>query len=211
MEDINATATTPKANNSKKIIIVTIGLLLVILGSYFAYQNYLTRQYVEKIMPLHRTLTSLSQDQEKVSSESDGKLYKDLISESDRIKKSAQDLKLRFIEIDPPTDKAREINKSFTEATDKLISWSEASGNYLQNDLSLLQAKKMLSYLYDQSRTPYVGSYFYNELDKQEKNVKDLKTTNEEAKIKNDTARAAFLSGAKYTLDNLLGVAAEKQ
>jgi|GEM_PF-6885389 len=210
MEDINATATTPKANNIKKPIIVAIGIILLIIGSYFAYQNHLTRQYVEKVMPLHRTLTSLSQDQEKVFSESDGKLYKDLIGESDRIKKATQDLKLRFIEIDPPTDKAKEINKAFIESIDKLISWSEASGNYLQNDLSLAQAQKMLSYLYDQSRTPYVGSYFYNELDKQEKNVKDLKKTNEEAKIKHDTARAAFLSGAKFTLDDLLGIKPEK-
>lgn len=123
-------------------------------------------------MPLHRTLTSLSQDQEKVFSESACKLYKDLIGESDRIKKATQDLKFRFIEIDPPTDKAREINKSFTEATDKLISWSEASGNYLQNDLSLSQAPKMLSYLYALSRPPYIGSYFYNELEKQKKILK---------------------------------------
>jgi hypothetical protein len=124
-------------------------------------------------MPLYCSMESLANDQEKVTCEGNGKLFKDLINESDRVKKSAQDLKLRFIEIEPPTSKSKEINSTFIKSLDSLITWSENAGAYLQSDLSHTQESKMLKYLYEQSKSRYVGSYFYDQYEKQVSKVNE--------------------------------------
>lgn len=92
----------------KKTFIPLLAIILVVAG-YFGYQHYQTQQYIEKVMPLYRSMETLQGDQEKVFKEGGGKLYKDLIAECDRVKTASKDLKLRVAEVSPTTARASEI------------------------------------------------------------------------------------------------------
>lgn len=211
-EPVNSVPADVPSQTSKKKTIIFAVLVVLIVASYFGYQWYQTKQYVEKVIPMYRTVESLDQDLEKVIAQGGGKLYRDLIKEAERIKKATQDLKLRYIEITPPTDQGKQISDAFIKAMDRLVDWSDTTTAYLQAELNLISDEKHLEYLYDMaSRNYYFYNYAAREYEKQQAKVNDSRKKKDEAKSSYQTARAFYQSEAKPTLEKALGIAKPKQ
>lgn len=190
---------------NKKSFIPILAIILIIAG-YFGYQHYQTQQYIEKVMPLYRSMETLQGDQEKVFKEGGGKLYKDLIAECSRVKTASKDLKLRVSEVSPPTAKAAEINTSILNSLDKLSEYSEAYGAKLQSDLAVISSKKMLDMWKQQASLPYIGGYMRDNYEKAFKEYTDAKGRASVQDSIATTARAVYLSDAKFKADELLGI-----
>lgn len=181
-------------------------VIVIVIAGYFGYQHYQTTQYIEKVMPYYRSMETLQNDQEKVFKEGGGKLYKDLIAECGRIKTASKDLKLRVSELSPTTTKAEEINNSMLNSLDKLAEYSEAYGAKLQSDLTVITTGKMLDVWKQQASLPYVGAYMREHYEKAYKEYTDAKANAAAKGNSATTARAVYLSDAKFKTDELLGV-----
>ncbi len=200
----------PIPSAGKKPIIIALAFVLLIFAGYFGYQWYQTKQYIEKVTPMYRTLDSLDKDLDKVITQGDGKLYRDLIKEAERIKRATQDLKLRYIEITPPTDQSKQISEAFIKAMDKLTDWSDATTAYLQADLNLITDQKHLDYLYDMAQNYYLYNYAAREYEKQVDKVKEARKKKESAEQRCQATRAYYQSETKPELEKTLGITKQK-
>nr|WP_320146038.1 hypothetical protein [uncultured Anaeromusa sp.] len=189
----------------KKTFIPLLAIILVVAG-YFGYQHYQTQQYIEKVMPLYRSMETLQGDQEKVFKEGGGKLYKDLIAECDRVKTASKDLKLRVAEVSPTTARASEINVAMLNSLDKLSEYSEAYGSKLQADLSVITAKKVLGIWSQQADLPFIGGYIASNHKKAYEEYTEARSKATEKTSVATTARAVYLSDAKFKVDELLSI-----
>lgn len=190
----------------KKQSLVLVGLIFLI-AAYFAYQYYQTRQYISHIMPLYKSMDMLYKDQEKAFIDNDGRLYKDIIADCERIKKDSTSLKLRFVEITPNTTEAVEISDAMVDALDKLIGYSEAAEASVRADLSVVVEAEMVSKLHDQymSSSYYISDYLYQSLlERRSEYEKDVQRAKKN-KSKAYTARANFQEDARLKVDQLLG------
>ena len=181
-------------------------LLLLLLGLYWGYQHYQTKQYSAAILPAYQTLNALQENLEAIYDlgDSDEQLLPGQIAECERIQNTLSELEAQLSETIPPTSGAAKTKETLTIALSELQEYSAAHAQYLKACIAASQKLKTLAALgkqLDSSPASYSSLAEYTETFKQ---AKALTSQLKEKKEAISLIRTAFLSKTKKDLDALL-------
>ena len=181
-------------------------LLLLLLGLYWGYQHYQTKQYSAAILPAYQTLNALQENLEAIYDlgDSDEQLLPGQIAECERIQNTLSELEAQLSETIPPTSGAAKTKETLTIALSELQEYSAAHAQYLKACIAASQKLKTLAALgkqLDSSPASYSSLAEYTETFKQ---AKALTSQLKEKKEAVSLIRTAFLSKTKKDLDALL-------
>ena len=180
-------------------------LLLLLLGLYWGYQHYQTKQYSAAILPTYQTMNALQENLEAIYDlgDSDEQLLPGQIAECERIQNTLSELEAQLSETIPPTSGAAKIKETLTIALSELHAYSAAQAQYLNACMAASQKLKALASLgkqLDSSHASYSSLAEYTAAFKQ---AKAITSQLEEKKEAVSLIRTAFLSKTKKELDAL--------
>ena len=181
-------------------------LLLLLLGLYWGYQHYQTKQYSAAILPAYQTMNALQENLEAIYDlgDNDEQLLPGQIAECERIQNTLSELEAQLSETIPPTSGAAKTKETLTIALSELQEYSAAHAQYLKACIAASQKLKTLAALgkqLDSSPASYSSLAEYTETFKQ---AKALTSQLKEKKEAVSLIRTAFLSKTKKDLDALL-------
>ena len=180
-------------------------LLLLLLGLYWGYQHYQTKQYSAAILPAYQTLNALQENLEAIYDlgDSDEQLLPGQIAECERIQNTLSELKTQLSETSPPTSGAAKTKETLTIALSELQEYSAAHAQYLKACIAASQKLKTLAALgkqLDSSHASYSSLAEYTAAFQQSKAITSQL---EEKKEADSLIRTTFVSKTKKDLDAL--------
>ncbi|HMM21125.1 MAG TPA: hypothetical protein PKA10_10325 [Selenomonadales bacterium] len=126
---------------TKLAVFVIIGTVLS--SAYFIYYWYQSYQYVEQLMPLYRSLELLGRDEDRLIAGEQNP--EELLRETDRIARSAEELKALCQEIPLTNNRSGKVNETFVGTTDRLLAWNQSTKAFLQAQAQYLTEKNLQS------------------------------------------------------------------
>ena len=181
-------------------------LLLLLLGLYWGYSQYQTKQYTNAILPTYRAMDALQQKLEAIYDLGDGdeQLLPGQIAECERIQSTISELEAQLSDTPPPTSDSAKIKNSLANALRSLREYNTAHAQYLTDCLMTVQQVHSLAVLGKQlnsSAANYASLAEYTAAFQKAK-VRHMQLEEEREAVA--LARTSFLSKAKKEADALL-------
>ena len=181
-------------------------LLLLLLGLYWGYQHYQTKQYSAAILPTYQTMNALQENLEAIYDlgDNDEQLLPGQIAECERIQNTLRELETQLSETIPPTSGAAKIKKALVDALNGLHEYSAAQALYLKDCLTSSQTTHSLGNLgkqFNSTTATYESLANYAAAFQQAK-LRQIQLEEEKEAV--TLAKASFLTKAKKDIDALL-------
>jgi ribosomal protein S24E len=191
--EINTQPSISKPMPKKYIAIIVI--VVLIGASFWGYEWYQTKRYVERIFAFYGSWEVLDKDLANATYNSVGKRFVDIFDEYKRIKQAGKDMKMKIAEINPPTSKAKEMRGVFMNVLDTYSELVDAGVSITQAQMNFQSAEKLLQ---NYENDYYVSRYSSNMIKEQQKKLEEAK-----AERKKSGEKLIQLT-AKYDLDKVV-------